>query len=266
MIIFSNAKINLGLYVGSQRLDGYHNIETIVCPIDFYDILEIVPAIQTTFTQSGLSINCEISNNLVFKAYQLLKNYYELPDIGIFLHKNIPIGSGLGGGSSNASFMLHLLNDFANLHLSGKQLEFYAQQLGSDCSFFIRNEPVFAKGTGNILTSIKLDLKKYYLVLRIPKIKIITQIAYANVRSQFHKKSLVDIIHYPVDMWKYYLINDFEKYIFILYPEIKKMKQELYNKGAIYASISGSGSSVFGLFEKPYRPIGTFDFSIHNFI
>ncbi|MDR2520635.1 MAG: 4-(cytidine 5'-diphospho)-2-C-methyl-D-erythritol kinase [Bacteroidales bacterium OttesenSCG-928-I14] len=266
MIIFSNAKINLGLYIGERRADGYHDIETILCPIDLYDILEIVPAAKTTFTQSGILANCEISDNLVIKAYQLLKRYYTLPEVSIFLRKNIPVGSGLGGGSSNAAFMLCLLNKFADLHLSVEQLEIYAQQLGSDCSFFIRNEPLLAEGSGNIFTPIKLDLNEYYLILCTPNISVSTKEAYDNVSCQFHVKSLTDIINYPTSMWKNFLVNDFEEFVFFLHPEIQKIKHELYIKGAIYASISGSGSAVFGLFKKPYCSIWPFNFSVHDFI
>ncbi|GMO35778.1 MAG: 4-(cytidine 5'-diphospho)-2-C-methyl-D-erythritol kinase [Candidatus Azobacteroides pseudotrichonymphae] len=267
MIAFPNAKINLGLHVIARRSDGYHDIETIFCPIDLCDILEIVSATQTKFIQSGIPMDCKISNNLVMKAYQLLKKHYNLPEITIHLRKNIPIGAGLGGGSSDASFMLYLLSNLANLCLSIEELEAYAKQLGSDCPFFIRNKPVFAKGIGNIFTPIELDLKKYNLALVTTNIHISTSEAYTNiVVSHTPRESLTDIIHYPVDKWKNRLVNDFEEDIFPLYPEIREIKQELYNQGAIYASMSGSGSSVYGLFKKPYRPIGTFNFSIHNFI
>lgn len=266
MITFPNAKINLGLRIVKQRPDNYHEIETIFYPIDLYDILEIIPATRTTFTQSGILIDCEISNNLVMKAYQLLKKHYNLPEIAIHLRKNIPIKAGLGGGSSDAAFMLHLLNEFANLHLSIKQLETYAKQLGSDCPFFIHNKPLFAKGIGTIFTPIELNLKKYYLVLVTPNIHISTQEAYTNTTLRTPKESLMNIIRHPIDTWKNYLINDFEESIFPIYPEMRGIKQELYNKGAIYASMSGSGSSIFGLFEKPYCSIRTFSFSIHNFI
>src|SRR5215470_2923031 len=256
MVTFPNAKINLGLHIVGQRTDNYHEIETIFCPIDLYDILEIVPATQTTFFQSGISIDCEIPNNLVMKAYQLLKKHYNLPEIAIHLRKNIPIKAGLGGGSSDASFMLHLLNNFANLNLSIKQLETYANQLGADCPFFIRNKPLFAKGIGTTFTPIELNLKKYYLVLVTPNIHISTQEAYANTTPRIPKESLINIICNPINTWKNHMVNDFEENIFSIYPEIRKIKQELYNKGAIYASMSGSGSSIFGLFEKSYCPIG----------
>jgi 4-diphosphocytidyl-2-C-methyl-D-erythritol kinase len=252
MICFPNAKINLGLNIVSKRPDGYHNIETVFYPVKLYDALEIVPAGtgSTTFTQTGIPIDGDPQKNLVLKAYQLLKVEYALPEIDIYLQKNIPFGAGLGGGSADAAFMLKLLNDFAGLQLSVTQLEEQASQIGADCPFFIQNRPVFAEGTGNIFTPVDLSLQGYYLALVKPDIHVSTQEAYARVKPQRPKESIQDIILSPVDTWKDRLVNDFEAGIFSLFPEIAKIKQQMYDSGALYAGMSGSGSSVFGIFEK----------------
>ena len=255
MITFPNAKINLGLNIVSKRSDGYHNIETVFYPVRLYDALEIVPAVKetTTFTQTGMLIDGDPEKNLVFKAYRLLQKQYAIPEIDIYLQKNIPFGAGLGGGSSDAAFMLKLLNDFADLHLSNKQLERYARQLGADCAFFIQNRAVFAEGTGTIFTPVSVSLKGYYLIIVKPDVHVSTQEAYARIIPQSPQESIRDMIRCPVETWKNRLVNDFEAGVFARFPEIKTIKQKLYEKGAVYASMSGSGSSVFGVFEMPER-------------
>jgi 4-diphosphocytidyl-2-C-methyl-D-erythritol kinase len=261
MISFPNAKINLGLNIVSKRPDGYHNIETVFYPVPLRDALEIVPAspsrrdvarrvsTTTTFTQTGIPIAGDTRDNLVMKAYQLLKAQYEIPEIAVYLQKNIPFGAGLGGGSADAAFMLKLLNDFAELHLSPEQLEEFAARLGADCPFFIQNKPVFAEGTGTVFSPVQLSLSGYYLSLVKPEVHVSTQEAYAGVKPQTPKESIRDIICDPVSTWKDRLVNDFETSIFARFPEIGEVKQKMYDQGAIYASMSGSGSSVFGLFE-----------------
>jgi 4-diphosphocytidyl-2-C-methyl-D-erythritol kinase len=254
MISFPNAKINLGLAVVSKRPDGYHNIETVFYPINLCDVLEIVPSGErkTTFIASGIPINENPENNLIMKAFNLLKSDYDLPETTIYLRKNIPMGAGLGGGSSDAAFMLKLLNDFADLRLSVKQLEEYAGRLGSDCPFFIQNQAVFAEGTGNIFTPVELlSLRGYSLILVKPDIHVSTQEAYAKIKPKPVDFPLTEIIKLPLKEWKGKLVNDFEAGVFTRYPEIGKIKKQLYDQGAIYASMSGSGSSVFGIFEKP---------------
>ena len=253
MICFPNAKINLGLNVISKRTDGYHNIETVFYPVRLYDALEIVPAATEAmrFSQTGIPVTGEPETNLVLKAYRLLQKDYILPEIDIYLQKNIPFGAGLGGGSADAAFMLKLLNDFADLHLSDKQLEEYASQLGADCAFFIQNQPVFAEGIGMIFTPVSVPLFGYYITIVKPKIHISTREAYAQVTPQSPKESIRDIITCPVETWKDRLVNDFEPSVFARFPEIGAIKQTLYEKGAVYASMSGSGSSVFGIFETP---------------
>jgi 4-diphosphocytidyl-2-C-methyl-D-erythritol kinase len=256
MIIFPNAKINFGLNVVSRRADGYHNIETVFYPVPLCDALEIVPAAngETTFTQSGIQVDGDAENNLVMKAYRLLSRDFSLPPVDIYLRKQIPFGAGLGGGSADAAFMLKLLNDFADLGLSEDELENYASRLGADCSVFIRNKPVFAEGTGNIFSPTDLSLRGYTLVLIKPEIHISTKDAYAAICPHKPEHSIKDIIQMPVSEWKNLLVNDFEEGVFAREPAIGKIKQELYDAGAIYASMSGSGSSVYGIFDGNYSP------------
>jgi 4-diphosphocytidyl-2-C-methyl-D-erythritol kinase len=251
MISFPNAKINLGLRVVSKRPDGYHNIETIFYPVHLCDVLEIVPAEgKTTFTPTGIPISGCLDNNLVMKAFNLLGSDYDLPETAIYLRKNIPPGAGLGGGSSDAASMLLLLNEFAELNLSLEQLESYAAQIGADCPFFIRNKPVFAEGTGNVFTPVSLSLQGYYLVLVKPDISVSTKDAYARIKPEQADFPLLETLQLPVGEWKTCMKNDFEAGVFEQYPEIGAIKRKLYERGAIYASMSGSGSSVFGIFEK----------------
>jgi 4-diphosphocytidyl-2-C-methyl-D-erythritol kinase len=252
MICFPNAKINLGLHIVSKRPDGYHNIETIFYPIPLHDALEVVPAEtnETTFSQTGIPVDGNPDDNLVMKAYRLLKKDFDLSGMAIYLRKQIPFGAGLGGGSADAAFMLKLLNDFAGLGLSVKQLEEYAGQLGADCPFFIQNSPVFAEGVGNIFTPVTVSLKGYHLVLVKPDIHVSTKEAYAGVTPRQPAFRLTEIARLPIEEWKNHIVNDFEEGIFARYPAIGAIKQDLYKQGAVYASMSGSGSSVFGIFER----------------
>ena len=251
MICFPNAKINLGLQVVSKKPDGYHNIETIFYPIPFCDALEIVlsESNETTFTQTGIAIDGNPDDNLVMKTFRLLEKDFDLPKTAIYLRKQIPFGAGLGGGSADAAFMLKLLNDFASLGLSVEELEKYAGRLGADCPFFIRNSPVFAEGIGNIFTPLDFSLRDYYLVLIKPDIHISTKEAYNGINPKQPTFRLTEIIRLPVREWKNYMVNDFEEGVFARYPIIGEIKQSLYDSGAIYSGMSGSGSSVFGIFE-----------------
>jgi 4-diphosphocytidyl-2-C-methyl-D-erythritol kinase len=252
MICFPNAKINLGLNIVAKRPDGYHDIETVFYPIQLCDALEVVPAKsgQSAFVQTGIPVDGKPENNLVVKALNLLKKEFDLPETDIYLRKHIPFGAGLGGGSADAAFMLKLLNDFAGLHLSTAQLEEYAAQIGADCPFFIRNKPVFAEGRGNVFSPATVSLKGYYLALVKPDISVSTKEAYSLVKPKRPDFPLKNIIQLPVNEWKEKLVNDFESSVFALYPEIAAIKQKLYDQGAVYASMSGSGSSVYGIFEK----------------
>lgn len=251
MICFPNAKINLGLNVVGKRVDGYHNIETVFYPIPLRDALEVVEAGSFSFSQTGIPIDAPVEKNLAVKALRLLASRYPLPPLEVHLHKAIPFGAGLGGGSSDAACMLKLLNDFGKLNIPTEELEEMASAIGADCPFFIRNTPVFATGTGNIFESISISLKGYYICLVKPNIEVSTPEAYAMVTPKKPAVSLKEIIAMPVPLWKEYMVNDFEESVFSKYPEIGHIKDSLYQAGAVYASMSGSGSSVFGLFEQP---------------
>lgn len=252
MITFPNIKINLGLSITEERPDGYHNLETVFYPVALEDALEIRtnPEAQQKFTlhQHGMEIAGNPENNLVVKAYLLLDKEFHLPPVEIHLYKHIPSGAGLGGGSSDAAFMLKLLNEHYNLQLSDNQLEDYAATLGADCAFFIKNTPTYAEGIGNIFSPIELSLKGYRIMIVKPDVFVSTREAFANIRPHRPEYPVREVIRRPVAEWKDTLINDFEASVFPQYPVIGEIKEELYHQGAIYASMSGSGSSVFGLF------------------
>ena len=252
MVCFPNAKINLGLNIVSRRPDGYHNLETIFYPIAIKDALEVVPAVEKkgSFKQSGIPVDGTPEQNLVMKAYSLLKKEFSIPEADIYLRKNIPFGAGLGGGSADAAFMLKILNNFAELNLSDEKLENLAAQIGADCPFFIQNKPVFATGIGNIFTPIDLSLKDYCIVLIKPDIHVSTKEAYAMVTPKQASIPLTEIIKTPIETWKDTMLNDFEASVFPQHPAIKEIKEKLYDFGAIYSSMSGSGSSVFGIFKE----------------
>ena len=254
MITYPNAKINLGLNIVEKRPDGYHNLETVFYPINLQDALEVTTLEEQgdyTLVTSGTPIEGEPENNLVVKAYKLLKeDFPELPGIDIHMYKHIPTGAGLGGGSSDAAFMIKLLNEKFKLKISVEKMEEYAAKLGADCAFFIQNKPVFASGIGNIFESIELSLKGYYLVLVKPDIFVSTKDAFALIKPQKPSKSLKEIIRMPVETWRAMMKKDFEESVFQKYPEIAAIKDKLYDMGAIYASMSGSGSSVFGIFRE----------------
>lgn len=249
MISFANAKINLGLLVTEKRTDGYHNIETVFYPIKLYDVLELTPAECTTFQSSGLSIPGQ-GENLCEKAFRILQQDYELSPVHIQLLKNIPIGAGLGGGSSDAAQVLKMLNDYNALGLTTEQLAQYAERLGADCPFFLANKPVYASGIGTTFETVELDLSSYFVVVVKPEIHISTVEAYAHVIPQTPKVDLRRAVRLPMQEWKFHLINDFELGIFEKYPEIAQIKHELYQRGAIYAAMSGSGSAVYGIFQQ----------------
>lgn len=254
MITYPNAKINLGLNIVEKRPDGYHNLETIFYPINLQDALEVTKLdaeVEYELKVSGSPIEGEPENNLVIKAYRLLKkDFPEMAPINIHMYKHIPTGAGLGGGSADAAFMIKLLNEKFKLNLSVEKMEEYASILGADCAFFIQNKPVFASGIGNIFEPINLSLKGYYLILVKPDIFVSTKDAYANVTPKTPDQSLKDIIRMPVETWRATMKNDFEHSVFQKYPEIAAIKDKLYDMGAIYASMSGSGSSVFGIFRE----------------
>ena len=254
MITYPNAKINLGLNIVEKRPDGYHNLETVFYPINLQDALEVnVQEGEDEFSLkvSGVPIEGEPENDLVVKAYRLLKkDYPDIPAIDIHMYKHIPTGAGLGGGSSDAAFMIKPLNEKFRLNLSIEKMEEYAAILGADCAFFIQNKPVFATGIGNIFEPIQLSLKGYYLVLVKPDIFVSTKDAFAHITPMKPTQSLKEIIRMPVETWRATMKNDFEESVFQKFPEIAAIKDKLYDLGAIYASMSGSGSSVFGIFRE----------------
>ncbi len=251
MVSFPHCKINLGLSVVSKRADGFHNIETCFYPIPRTDILEIIPSSEFWFNQSGISVPGLQDDNLCVKAFQLLKKNFEIGNVKMHLHKIIPMGAGLGGGSSDAAFALRSLNSIFDLSLSVDQLKNYATELGSDCSFFIDDVPMIGTGRGEIVSPVSIRLAGYYLVLIKPNVHVSTAEAYSAIAPQQAKFSIAEILKLPVAEWRGKLKNDFEKFIFEKHPMIGQLKEKMYSLGAVYASMSGSGSSVFGLFERP---------------
>ena len=239
----------------SMRSDGYHNLETIFYPVQLADALEMVPSGKTHLSVSGGVIEGDNSNNLVLKAYWLLQKDFDLPPAHFFLHKVIPTGAGLGGGSSDAAFALKLINDYFDLKLSFSELSKYAATIGADCAFFIQNKPAFAKGIGDQLQAINLDLSGYEIIIAKPAISVSTPEAFTGVVPQKPEFNLKEINSVPIEKWRDFVINDFEKSVFKKYSEIKEIKEAMYQMGAVYASMSGSGSAVFGIFRHlPTNP------------
>lgn len=256
MLTFPNAKINIGLNIIEKRMDGYHSIESVFYPVRLCDALEVVENKEPSderiiFTSSGIEIPGNANDNLCWFAYHAIANDYALPNVKVHLHKHIPIGAGLGGGSADAAFFIRLLNDTFDLGISWGEMHNYARQLGSDCSFFISNKPAFAEGRGDQYESMKLDLSSYHIALIYPHIHINTAKAYSGVIPKQPRRSLEnDILNLPIAQWKDFIHNDFEDSIFPQFPEIKKIKEQLYSLGAEYAAMSGSGSTVYGIFKN----------------
>ena len=295
MILFPNAKINLGLHVVGKRTDGFHDIETVFYPVGLCDILEIITVGEgeTVFTSSGIPIPGPTASNLCIKALNQLSSYiphptshiphptshilhpashiphptthnlhpashiphpttHNPPPLHIHLHKSIPMGAGLGGGSSDGAYTIKLVDKLFKLNLSMEQMEAIARKLGSDCAFFIRNKPVLASGKGDQFSACSVDLSQYYIVVVKPDIHVATSDAYGMLTPEKPGKILPEILSQPIESWKNELVNDFEGAVFSRFPEIGKIKQKFYEKGALYASMSGSGSAVYGIFsEKP---------------
>ena len=257
MVVFPNGKINIGLLVVEKRTDGYHNIQTIFYPIKTRDIVEIITdnaEKEITYTQSGLQIDGDTDSNLCIKAYHLLKrDFNHLPHIQLHLHKAIPMGAGLGGGSADGAFTLKLLNDKYQLNLSDSQLINYALELGSDCPFFILNTASYATGRGEILNPIQLDLSNYKILIVNPGIHVNTGWAFSQLTPHHPDVNLIEAVSKSVIEWKNLISNDFEASVFKMHPAIAELKSHLYENGALYASMSGSGSSVYGIFEKSFN-------------
>ena len=254
MVAFPNAKINLGLYITGKRPDGYHNLETVFYPIALKDVLEIIESNEAEpviFSSSGLIVNGDTDDNLCVKAYQLLKkDFPSIPHIKMHLHKVIPMGAGMGGGSSNAAFTLLMLNEKFNLGLSQQQLLEYALILGSDCPFFIINKPCLAKGRGEQLTETTLSNSSFRILIINPGIHVNTGMAFRDIKLHATPTNLETEIVKPVNEWKTKIQNDFEINVGHAHPEILSIKEKLYESGALYSSMSGSGSTVFGIFER----------------
>jgi 4-diphosphocytidyl-2-C-methyl-D-erythritol kinase len=251
MISFPNAKINLGLLITEKRPDNYHSIESVFIGVDWCDVLEIIPNSVDSFSLNGVEQDINERSNLVLKALDLLRIHYKIPPISVHLQKNIPMGAGLGGGSADASFMLKLLNTNFKLGLTTNELENYASQLGSDCPFFIQNKPQFVNGRGEILTTIDNNsLSNLAILLVNPTIHISTREAFEGISIQKPTHSILDILSQDMNKWKDLgLKNDFEVSIFKKHPIIADIKTKLYDSGAVYASMSGSGSTVFGIYK-----------------
>ena len=249
MIVYPNAKINLGLNILRKREDGYHDISSVFYPVkECVDILEIIKSERFEFTRSGIEISD--GENLCEKAWKLLDTDFGIGNVKVHLHKQIAIGAGLGGGSADASFTLKSLNKLFDLNLNNKELEKYALRLGADCPFFIDNTPKLVEGIGEKMTYIDLDLSDYEIRLVNPDIHISTKEAFSWIVPETPEQSVEQIIQLPIKEWKNKLKNNFEKSVFIKYPELIDLKDKLYKEGSIYASMSGSGSIVFGVFEK----------------
>jgi 4-diphosphocytidyl-2-C-methyl-D-erythritol kinase len=255
MVAFPNCKINLGLNVLRRRGDGYHDLETLFYPLALRDVLEIVRAESVQFTATGLPIPGNPDANLCLKAWRLLKDQFrDIPPVHIHLHKHIPMGAGLGGGSSDGAHMLSLLNKQFHLQLDIEQLQEHALQLGSDCPFFIVNRPCLGGGRGEQLQPVELDLSGYDFVLVHPDIHISTAWAFSQVRPAPWPKPVAAILAQPIGTWTEELVNDFESPVLEMYPVLRTVKEALYREGAIYASMTGSGSSFFGIFPKGTDP------------
>ena len=250
MVTFPNSKINLGLNILNKRADGYHDIETCLYPILWHDILEIVHAKSFSFVQTGRAIPGKPTHNLCVKAYELIKERHSIPNIRIHLHKVIPMGAGLGGGSADAAFVLKMLNHLFSLKISGHLLKDYASLLGSDCPFFIDNLPAIASGTGTKLELYELNLSKYYIIVIFPDLHTSTSNAYANIQPKTPENSLKVSLK-DLKKWQSHLHNDFEEPLFKNAPTLSDIKSQLYDQGAFYAAMSGSGSAIYGLFEQP---------------
>jgi 4-diphosphocytidyl-2-C-methyl-D-erythritol kinase len=250
MITFPNAKINIGLQIIQKRPDGFHDIASCFYPVAWTDVLEVIEAPTFSFSSSGIDIPGDASKNLCVRAYDLLKTDFTLPPVALHLLKNVPIGAGMGGGSADAAFALKLLNDKFNLKISIESLENYARKLGSDCAFFVQNKPMYCFDKGDQFADIEIDIKEKYLVLVYPNLHISTAEAYAGVKPQQPKTDLREALKLPISDWRYCVENDFETGLFEKYPVLPQIKNQLYVQGAAYASMTGSGSTLFGIFES----------------
>lgn len=250
MITFPSAKINIGLNITSRRPDGYHNLETVFYPIKIKDALEVIEHKEMGFETSGIEIPGHANENLCLQAYELIRKDFDLPNVSIHLHKKIPIGAGLGGGSADAAFFIKLINEKFGLGLSTGAMQNYCRNLGADCAFFVENKPVFAFGKGDEFENIDLDLSAYFIALVMPPVHVSTGEAYRGVKPKTPEQPLKELMKLPVQQWQGKITNDFENHILKNHPVIRGVKSSLLEAGALYALMSGSGASVYGIFEK----------------
>jgi 4-diphosphocytidyl-2-C-methyl-D-erythritol kinase len=249
MILFPSAKINIGLRVTAKRGDGFHNIESVFYPVPLKDVIEFREAAEFKLTIYGKPVPGKLSENLLQKSWQLLHQHFNLPPVEVVLLKNIPVGSGLGGGSADAVFFIRAINDFFRLNITDERLTYLAAQLGSDCPFFIRNKPAFVTGRGETIHSCQLDLGGIFIVLIVPRLHFPTEDFFLKVTPATRDVSLREIIRQPVKRWQNLITNDFEKIAFQEYPLLAEIKAALLKRGALYASMTGTGSALYGLFE-----------------
>ena len=253
MLTFANAKINLGLFLTAKRADGYHNLQTVFYPIRIYDVVELIDADKTTMLIKGVAVPGAAEDNICLKAFKILQVDFKLPHQQIILLKKIPVGAGLGGGSADAAFLIKLVNDKFKLDLTVAKMQEYARPLGADCAFFIESKPTYALAKGDEFEELHLDLANYYLVLVKPSVHVSTADAYSTASVSLPKISLKELIALPIEDWKSNVLNDFESSVFKKYPEIQEIKAKLYQAGATFALMSGSGSAVFAIFEKEVK-------------
>ena len=255
MLLNPPAKINLGLFITEKRPDGYHNLETVFYPIPVMDTLEVkelgFETLPYRFQQVGRKIEGNQEDNLVVRTYMMLKEEFNLPPVDIYLDKHIPMGAGLGGGSSDAAYMMRALNEIFGLRLTDEEMKKRISKIGADCAFFINEQPAFATGIGDVLEPIALSLKNYYLILVKPDVHISTREAYAGVTPRKSGFDLREMVNLPVKEWKKFVSNDFETSLFPRYPQLSAIKETFYDMGAVYAAMSGSGSCMYGLFKRP---------------
>lgn len=270
MISYAHAKINIGLDIIEKRKDGYHNLETVFYPFPLYDIIEISEkeSGETTLEITGLDLAVD-ADNLCLKAFRLLQSRFDIPNQHIHLHKQIPFGAGLGGGSSDASTLLKMLHKRYSLEITQFELESLAASLGADCPFFMRNAPAYAEGIGTELEDIAVDLSAYYMVLVKPPVSIPTAEAYRHVQPRKPERNLRQLLRLPVQEWKFHVKNDFEESVFAQYPSVRELKLALYALGAVYVSMSGSGSAVFAIFDDVQNidelaPLGTIYYPVER--
>jgi 4-diphosphocytidyl-2-C-methyl-D-erythritol kinase len=268
VLTFPNCKINLGLHVTSKRPDGFHDIETVFYPVSWCDALEVIienGPDKFRFSQTGLRIEGSYKENLIYKAWELISAGKDLPNLKVHLHKNIPMGAGLGGGSSDCATFINQLNKQFSLGFNMQEKLALASRLGSDCAFFIHNTPLYARGRGDEFGPVRIDLSKYYILVVYPHCHSNTRDAYQGLQPGPPAGELRGIIeNEPVNAWRDLLVNDFEKDIFKKLPAIKVLKEQLYGNGAVYASLSGSGSAVYGLFS--HQPDIAFPASYSTFL